>query len=449
MEHLKKYGRMVTATTPFVLSNTLILIPYILYIHLINERHTVTILPFVLFYTFRMTSIFLIRGLNRSIEKYTLQMLGLLLGGIGTVFSFLGPLYFPFFLIGSVCLGLGAAWFPPANTSVNFYERSQGYRTIHSHQYLFALLLLIPLFVGISGTAEIRLWSVLGVYSIYFVLAYGTVRRYPHYELDFKDMQKTIFVDRELLWFLLFSAALILLRSARLLWNETYLNGAIVLFCGIFLVGLLLFQRKKLKLPLWVNTLTFFNGMCGNFIFLFGAFYVGGVYGKANMATHLFLPYVIGMVAALLAARKLQEIGRDVFTVQWLGLLLSLLLLLMTPWFSLGIACLTFFQKGTSSWLNRWFYQADALPESQRITAKYAVSNKGSIVHQFLLMGLIALILSCKQLPVRELFLLPTLPHGTTSLAAAMVLAKNWSCIGMLLGLIMIRRVKKNNAHRD
>lgn len=50
--------------------------------------------------------------------------------------------------------------------------------------------------------------------------------------------------------------------------------------------------KSRWKLPLWQNALTFLNGMLGNFIFLFGAFYVAVYKGAASQGLYLFLPYL-------------------------------------------------------------------------------------------------------------------------------------------------------------
>lgn len=83
METIKQFFLKFTQTTPFVLANTVIVIPYLLFMHLLDSKQSVTVLPFVLFYTFRVTGVFLIRGLYRSIDQYTLLMVSLLLGGLG------------------------------------------------------------------------------------------------------------------------------------------------------------------------------------------------------------------------------------------------------------------------------------------------------------------------------------------------------------------------------
>lgn len=444
MEAIKNFLRQFTQTTPFVLSNTMIVIPYLLFMHLIDPRMSVTVLPFVLFYTFRVTGIFLIRGLYRSIDQYTLLMVSLLVGGIGSFLTLMGALNFTFYLFGSLFLGVSAAWLPPANTSVNLFEKSKGFQSMSSRRYLVALVVLLPLFFGTMIALPLQTVIVPSIVTLYFVCAYHTVKHYPHYEMDFKELTKHVFSFSELTWFILFFIALFLLRSGRLLFDESMLNGAIILFSGIFMFAVVIVHQVKdrWKLPLWQNALTFLNGMLGNFIFLFGAFYVAVYKGAASQGLYLFLPYLLGVIGSLVLAGKVRRSFKNDLMVQLIGLTVGLLLLSVRVLFPLAIFVLTFFQKGTSSWLNRLYYQTESIDKQQRITAKYSTSNKGSITHQFILMFLMLIALQIKDLPDKDIFLLRSL--HTTEILATMDIVKFASIIILLVGIGLIGRIGKH-----
>ena len=444
METMKRFFRQFTQTTPFVLANTMIVIPYLLFMHLINYQSSVTVLPFVLFYTFRVTGIFLIRGLYRSIDQYTLLMVSLLIGGIGSFLTLIGALHFTFYLFGSIFLGLSAAWLPPANTSVTYLEKSKGFQTMSSHRYLAALIVLVPLFFGTTLSLTLQAVIVPSIVTFYFVCAYHTVKHYPHYEMDFKELTKQFFSISELIWFLLFFAALFLLRSGRLLFNESMLDYAIILFAGIFMLAIVVVNQVKdrWKLPLWQNMLTFLNGMLGNFIFLFGAFYVAVYKGPAAQGTYLFLPYLLGVISSLVLAGSVRRYFKNDLLVQLVGLAAGLVLLSVRFMFPIAIFVLTFFQKGTSAWLNRLYYQTETIEPQQRLTAKYSTSNKGSITHQFILMFLLLITLQLKKLPIKDIFLLRSL--HTPEILATMDIVKFASIILLLIGLCWIGRVGKH-----
>lgn len=422
----------------------MIVIPYLLFMHLIDPRMSVTVLPFVLFYTFRVTGIFLIRGLYRSIDQYTLLMVALLVGGIGSFLTLMGALNFTFYLFGSLFLGVSAAWLPPANTSVNLFEKSKGFQSMSSRRYLVALIVLLPLFFGTMIALPLQAVIVPSIVTLYFVCAYHTVKHYPHYEMDFKELTKHVFSFSELTWFILFFIALFLLRSGRLLFDESMLNGAIILFSGIFMFAVVIVHQVKdrWKLPLWQNALTFLNGMLGNFIFLFGAFYVAVYKGAASQGLYLFLPYLLGVIGSLVLAGKVRKSFKNDLIVQLIGLTVGLLLLSVRVLFPLAIFVLTFFQKGTSSWLNRLYYQTESIDKQQRITAKYSTSNKGSITHQFILMFLMLIALQIKDLPDKDIFLLRSL--HTTEILATMDIVKFASIIILLVGIGLIGRIGKH-----
>lgn len=444
METIKNFFRRFTQTTPFVLANTLVIVPYLLFIHLIHSSIAMTAMPFVLFYTFRVTGIFLIRGLHRSIDQYTLLMVALLIGGFGAFLTLLGTIYFSSYLFGSILLGLSAAWLPAANTSVNFYEQTQGFRSTTSKGYLYALIVLAPLGFGLTASLPLQMVVVPSMITLYYICAYHTVKHYPHYEMDFKELPKHVFSIPELIWFVLFFSALFLLRSGRLLFNEKLVDGSIILFASIFILAIVVIHQVKdrWKLPLWQNALTFLNGMIGNFIFLFGAFYITVYKGSAAQGLYLFLPYVLATISALLVAGKLRKKAKNPLVFQLFGLMIGLLLLSIRSIFPLAIFVLTFFQKSTSSWLNRLYYQTDSIPEQQRITAKYSTSNKGSITHQFILMFLLGATLWEKELPIRDLFLLKNL--HTQAIFGTMDLVKFATIVLLLAGIYIVGRMGKD-----
>lgn len=444
MEAMKNFFRQFTQTTPFVLSNTMIVIPYLLFMHIIDAHSSVTVLPFVLFYTFRVTGIFLIRGLYRSIDQYTLLMVSLLIGGIGSFLTLTGALHFTFYLIGSIFLGLSAAWLPPANTSVNYFEKSKGFQAMSSRRYLAALIVLMPLFLGTTLTLSVQAVIVPSIVTLYFICAYHTVKHYPHYEMDFKELTKQVFSISELIWFTLFFVALFLLRSGRLLFNEVLLDYAILLFAGIFMIAVVVVHQVKdrWKLPLWQNALTLLNGMMGNFIFLFGAFYVAVYKGPAAQGMYLFLPYLLGVISSLVLAGKVRSYFKNDLLVQLVGLGIGLFFLSIRWLFPFSIFILTFFQKGTSAWLNRLYYETETIEPQQRLTAKYSTSNKGSITHQFILMFLMLITLRSKNLPIKDIFFLRTL--HTSEILATMDIVKFASIIIILIGLCLIGKVGKH-----
>ena len=76
-----------------ILSSTIIVLPFMLLVQLSNGKTFLTVLPFVLFYTFRMTGIFFIRGIKTKLNSFNLLRISLYCGLLGCIFGMVGTLY--------------------------------------------------------------------------------------------------------------------------------------------------------------------------------------------------------------------------------------------------------------------------------------------------------------------------------------------------------------------
>lgn len=393
---LKKMSLNLIHTAPFVLSNTVILVPYLLFIGLSDGESWLKILPFVLFYTFRMTGIFLIRGLNVGLDSFRLLMVSFFLGGAGSLLGILGSAYFPLYILSGILMGLSAAWLQPANITVNFHEKQQGFVNMKQANYLFALVLLVLLFWGMSFPREVQINVMFSLYAYFYLMAVVTVKGYPDYPIK-NDQDNTHLISRkELIVFSIFFVLLLLLRSGRLLFSLNDLDIAIVGFSVIFIISIILLggAHKKWRLPIWLNLLTFINGMIGNFLFLFGSLYVGAVYGFSQVATHLYMPYALGVILAMFGTQKVTGLfpKQQELPVLMGGLCIGFMLLMIPDMAVVPWLVISFFRSGTSSWLNNYYYKKVNVPVDQRLLVKFTTQNKGSLTHQFLLMTLMLLL---------------------------------------------------------
>lgn len=393
LDRLKQFGRNFTETTPFILSNTVIFIPYLLFLSLSNGYNWVTVLPFTLFYTFRMTGLFLIRGIHAGLDSYTLLMISLLVGGAGSLLGLFGLLSFPLFYLSAICLGLSAAWLVPANVTVNFHEKQQGFINIKGKKYFYAVIMLVILYGAVRLTAPLQIAATLGFYTLLYVMAYHTVKHYPRYELDFKDVQRNLIEKKELILFFGFFVSIFLLRTARLLMDTVLFDGALFSILLLYILITFYLSRKKHSwvLPAWLNLVTFLNGMIGNFLFLFGTFYLGIVVGFDQLATYLYFPYILGMILAkLLGPFLIKRILKSNSIASYcLSLLVSFGVLFIPNGFSVGIFLLSLVHTLLGSRLNQLYEQLDEILPDQRLIVKYTTQNKGSLTHQFFLMGVL------------------------------------------------------------
>lgn len=205
-------------------------------------------------------------------------------------------------------------------------------------------------------------------------------------------------------------------------------------------------------MPSWLNLFTFLNGMLGNFLFLFSSFYVGILYGLEKLPFYMYFPYASGLIAAkIVGPLILKRLSWSPLATQLLGLSSSLLVLLIPNGFAIGVFLLSFWHVVTGSWLNKEYYQTDvAIPMDRRIIAKYTTQNKGSVIHQFLLMTLLFILSKEMGEPIHLLLIM--LNHGAVPIASAqlLILAK-WINVGLLMsGLVTVyhlwKKAKKNEA---
>lgn len=188
------------------------------------------------------------------------------------------------------------------------------------------------------------------------------------------------------------------------------------------------------------------------FPFLFSSFYVGILYGLEKLSIFMYLPYAAGLIAAkIVGPWILKRLTWSPLAMQLLGLSSSLLVLLIPNGFAIGVFLLSFWHVVTGSWLNKEYYQTDtAIPMDRRIVVKYTTQNKGSVIHQFLLMTLLFVLAKEMGEPIH--LLLITLNHESVPIESVqlLILAK-WINVGLLLsGLVTVyhlwKKAKKNEA---
>lgn len=405
MSKLKELARNSLQVAPFILSNTIIFIPYFLFLSLSDGETMEKVLPFVLFYTFRMTGIFLLKSFKLALTSFNILIISILIGGAGCLIGMLGQFYFPTYLFSAVLLGLSASWLPAANTTVNYHEKQQGYSALTGRKYLFILVILGGLIASLMLTKELRIPLVLAEYALLYIAAYHTVTHYPDYEIDFNEVDQQVISIKEFFLFLFFFVLLLFIRSARLLLAPQLLDIGIIGFSALFLIAAwyLNQQRKIWRLPLWLNLMTFANGMCMNFLLLFGTFYVSLRLGIDRLTANLYVPYVLGIVGAAVVINCLYRLFPEVDPkiVHLGGFILALFLLFFRPLFPIGIFLLSCLISATGTFLNQQYYQEKILPQDQRIIAKYSTQTKGSVSHQLLLMSILWLLTKQAQLPAK------------------------------------------------
>ena len=130
-------------------------------------------------------------------------------------------------------------------------------------------------------------------------------------------------------------------------------------------------KRGAYKVSLEMNLATLINGIVGNYLFYLVPFMLR-VYGRAHMGIYLYLPYVLGMIFAMIATSKTKQWSNN---IPMIGLAGSLGNYYFVDYFR--PVSLEFFKSTLNSFLARRYYQETDLPKDSRILIKYTTQTKG------------------------------------------------------------------------
>lgn len=415
-----------------ILSSTIIVLPFMLLIQLSNGHTLLTILPFVLFYTFRMTGIFFIRGIKTRLNSFSLLKLALYCGLLGCVFGMIGTFYFPAFVLAGFFLGLSGAWLPPSNTAIGQYLKKNDL-TVKA-KGVFSVIILVLIGASLTLTFDLKYLVFFVIYAVMYLLAFQTIKVVDVYKVDSHDMEEASY--RNITLFAVFFILLFFLRSSRLLANTMDFDYFINSFFLIALVaiGVITFFRNKVQrnIPNDLLFLTFINGAVGNYLFLFSSLYTAAFYGHSEAFFYFYLPYVLGNV---LAPKFTPLLGHHVKRNSFIGIIGGLLIILLTPLFPIGLFIVSSFKGTLNGWLTNAYQERQPIPEDKRIWVKYTLQNIGSIIHQFLLMFIASVIIMKEGHTIRTFFLMTTAKAPT---AESMQVMHAWNNVATTLVMTAI-----------
>lgn len=415
-----------------ILSSTIIVLPFMLLVQLSNGQSMLTVLPFVLFYTFRMTGIFFIRGIKTRLDSLRLLKLALYCGFLGCGFGILGTVYFPSFIVAGFFLGLSGAWLPPANAAIGQYLKTRD--AVLRGNMVGALVMLVLLGAALLLPDADKYLVFFVIYGVMYGLALQTPNVMPHYQVDTHDLEETSY--RYLILFVVFFILLFGLRSSRLLADTLAFDAVINSFFLIALVtvGVVTFWRRKVQrhVPNQLLWLTLINGAVGNYLFLFSSLYTAAFYGQREAFFYFYLPYVLG---TLLAPKGMTVLGTDVKRRSLVGIVVGLLIILVTPLFSIGLFLVSLFKGTLNGWLTTRYQATDPISEDKRLWVKYTLQNIGSILTQFLLMVLASVIILRDGHTIQDFFVMTTANSPTPESIQVM---HDWNTVATTLVLVAI-----------
>lgn len=417
-----------------IISSTVVVLPFMIFLKWGSDHTFISILPFVIFYTFRTTGIFFIRGIKTKLNSYTLLKLAVYCGILGSIFGLLGVLCPQLTFIAGFFLGLSAAWLPMAKNTIQHYRLENTLTVSPSIGIMLLFFTLIGIVLMLPGNDSFVIFFVL--YGIMYFLILPTFADLEGYEVTTHDLEGYSY--RYLILFFVFFVLIFLLRSSRLLLNTMQFDYFVygVFFFALCTLLFSIFSRSKphRQVPRSLNYLTVLNGALGNYLFLFSSLYAAGFYGHSQLFTKFYLPYTIGIVVG---PRINHVLDTRVEPIALVGILSGLIMILFTPLFEIGILVLSIFKSIFNSWLTNIYRYQDYLPKDKRLWVKYTVQGIGSIIHQFILMIIGSLLIFKNQSSIKRFFMVTSQKHPT---ATSKSLMENWNSIatGILLVAIII-----------
>lgn len=430
---MKQKIQSIGNTMLSIISSTVVVLPFIIFLKWGSNRTIITVLPFVIFYTFRTTGVFLIRGIKTKINSYILLKVSIYCGFIGSLFGLLGIDFLKLELVSAFFLGLSAAWLPMANNTINYYKFENNI-TSSKHTGIKVL------FLTLLGTVLIlpdnyNFVIFFAIYGLIYFLSLLSLINIESYEVQVHDLEGYSY-HYLILFFILF-ILMFLLRSSRMLLStfqfDYFAYGTFFLILCISILTIFSRNRPERRVPSNLSYMTILNGALGNYLFLFSSLYAAGYYGHSQLLVRFYLPYALGIVIAPIISGFLVKKAKKISLIGMTG---GLILLLITPLFTIGILILSTFKSVFNRWLTDIYRNQDSLPKDKRIWVKYTIQSIGSILHQFILMIIGSLLVLENKSSIKTFFVMTSQNIPTVE---SRLLMTSWNNIAtgiLLVGII-------------
>lgn len=427
---MKQNIQLIGNTMLSIISSTVIVLPFMIFLNWGSSHTVIAVLPFVIFYTFRTTGIFFIRGIKTELNSYTLLKLAIYCGFLGSVFGLLGVAFPDLELVSGLFLGLSAAWLPMANNTIKHYRVENDIAGSKNIGIIVLFLVLLGIVFMLSDKYSFVLFF--SIYGFMYFLSLSALVNIKNYEVKAHDLEGYSY--KYLVLFFVLFVLVFLLRSSRLLLNalqfDYFVYGLFFLVLCVLILMVFSRNRPQRRVPGDLSYMTVLNGALGNYLFLFSSLYAAGYYGHSQLIVKFYLPYVLGIMVApkvgSLSKGKIKEFAL-------IGMTGGLILLLFTPLFTIGILILSTFKSVFNGWLTDKYVSQNELPMDKRIWVKYTIQSLGSIIHQFILMIIGSLLVFENHSSIKNFFVITSQKIPTVESRALMT---NWN--GIATGILLI-----------
>ncbi|MGQ5528876.1 hypothetical protein [Bacillus sp. CGMCC 1.60114] len=420
----------------YALMNTIIFLPYFLFITIGNSYNTPLHgwFPLIIFYTFKYTGAFLINSFLQKVKTRELLLGFLILAIFATVCGLLAPLSLIWIELSALLMGIATSILLPLYITIQYHEKYFYERKMKLKNYVFALLTAIILVFVVLFTAHSNYPGIaFFIYGAALSVCYISLRHMPQYEISVKPSGD--FSKRSFLIFVLFTVLIFIMKATR----ETNIQIFIVLLLigsltVVAVLTLIITKFKfRLQLPRYIYFFSFLQGMAVNFCLLYGTFYALSQKSKTFMMYGIYLPYGLGIIFSLFMGSKIvKRFNRyHPLSVISVGSVCGLLLTTI-PWtIVVGSFFIGFFTSLQSRKLNRFAYDASEIFKDSSLLLRNRWSKLGSMINQICLVLLILLGSYMNHIPFDQVFLIIT--GKTTHYESAMFMTLIITAITMFV----------------
>ncbi|MGG5735614.1 MULTISPECIES: hypothetical protein [Bacillus cereus group] len=393
----------------YALMNTIIFLPYFLFIIIGNSYNTLLNgwFPLIIFYTFKYTGTFLIHSFKTKLNTREQLLNFLIVAIIGTICGSLASFSTIWLEISALFMGIASSILLPLYTTTQYHEKLLFGRKMKRNQYLFALLtviLILPLILFTANSNHASLAFIF--YGIALYICYVSLRKMPTYEVTVENSFH--FSVPSFLLFILFTTLLFLMKATR----EINLQLLLVLLVVTILVAIALLTiyitkvKFQLQLPKFIYYFGFTQGMIVNFYLLYGTFFALSQKNSTFMIYGVYLPYGIGIILSLFLGSKLSHHFNSYhpITVTNVGALLGILCTMLSWTLPIGGLLVGFFSSLQARQLNRFAYDATSSLKDSSLSLRNRWSKLGSMINQILLITFILVLSFIYRIPLNEVF---------------------------------------------
>lgn len=443
---IKKIGSSSVA----LLSQTIIIIPFFIFLNMVNRTNTLSILPFIAFYSLRMTGIFLIRGIKTKINSYNLLQISIICGIVGSIFGTIGFFNPILYVFSGILLGLSAAWLPISNSTMVQYRKKTNseYKNNNIITMTIALLLGSPLLLPTSYKVPILFL----IYGIMYLLSFIASFNFKEYRNNSDELEAVS--PKHLLVFVTSIILLISLRSSRLIFStseyDIFIYGFVILL--IISIPSYLFLRNKIhkKVSKELTYLGIINGSVGNYLFLFCSIYAKGFYGQNSIFIRMYLPYILGIA---LSSTIYKKIGNNKDYKSLAMIIIGLLTILLTNFFSIGVLITSLSKSILNKNILFYYQELNTVSEDKKMWVKQSIQNTGSLLQQFTMMAAGSILLLKNGEFIKRIY---TIMNRDTPTLSSKVLMNHWNIMTTTLLIIIILTFsiyfytkKSNSVHKS